>query len=152
MTIVEKAPRPRGIVTVEVTFPDGRKVVYVIKNRIVAQGRDYMLRNTIGVDAVNINYVVFSNDATTPADNEISMPGTWKYAVAATKSRVAARQVRWSASLDGGAAGVSGNNLNSIGLCVGNDGSGLFARVKLPSTIGLASGVTVNVNYDVVMS
>jgi hypothetical protein len=42
--------------------------------------------------------------------------------------------------------------LASIGLCTGADGSGLFARVKLPSTIGLASGVTVNVNYDVTIT
>jgi hypothetical protein len=75
-------------VTVEVTYPDGRKETFVIENRIVAQGRDFMLRNTIGVNTVNINYVAFSNDTTTPADNETSMPGTWVYTVTATKSQV----------------------------------------------------------------
>jgi hypothetical protein len=111
-----------------------------------------MLRNTIGVNTVNINFVAFSNDTTTPADTETSMPGTWVYTVAATKSQVGPRHVRWSATLDGGASGVSGNTLGSVGLCVGSNGSGLFARVRLPSTIGLASGVTVNVNYDVTIS
>ena len=152
MTIKDEAPRPKGIVTVKVAYPDGREETFVIENRIVAQGRDYMLRNTIGVNAVTINYVAFSNNTSTPADNETSMPGTWVYTVTATKSHVGARQVRWSATLDGGASGVSGNTLGSVGLCTGSDGSGLFARVKLPSTIGLAEGVTVNVNYDVTIS
>jgi len=150
--IKERAPRPKGVVTVEVTYPDGTKKVFVIKNRIVAQGRDFIMRNTIGVNAVNINYVAFSNATTTPSDDETSMPGTWVYTVAATKSQVEPRKVRWSASLDGGTPGVSGNTLGSVGLCVGNDGTGLFARVKLPSTIGLEEGVTVNVNYDVSMT
>ena len=150
--IVDEIPRPKGIVTVEVTYPDGHKEVFTIENRVVAQGRDYMLRNTIGVNTVNINYVAFSNATTTPSDDETSMPGTWVYTVSATKSVVEPRKVRWSASLDGGTPGVSGNTLGSVGLCVGNDGTGLFARVKLPSTIGLESGVTVNVNYDVSMT
>jgi hypothetical protein len=152
MTIKDEAPRPKGIVTVEVTYPDGRKETFVVENRIVAQGRDFMLRNTIGVNTVNINFVAFSNDTTNPADTETSMPGTWVYTVTATKSQVGPRQVRWSATLDGSASGVSGNTLASVGLCVESNGSGLFARVKLPSTIGLASGVTVNVNYDVTIS
>jgi hypothetical protein len=152
MTIKDEAPRPKGIVTVKVTYPDGREETFVVENRIVAQGRDYMLRNTIGVNTVNINFVAFSNDTTNPADTETSMPGSWVFTVTATKNQVAARQVRWSATLDGGASGVSGNTLASIGLCTGSNGSGLFARVKLPSTIGLASGVTVNVNYDVTIS
>lgn len=150
--ILEEAPRPKGIVTVEVIYPDGKKDVFVVENRIVAQGRDFILRNTIGVNTVNINYVAFSNDTTTPADTETSMPGTWVYTVTATKSQIAARQVRWSATLDGGATGVSGNTLASVGLCTSTNGTGLFARVKLPSTIGLASGVTVNVNYDVTIT
>jgi hypothetical protein len=152
MTIKDEAPRPKGIVTVKVTYPDGREETFVVENRIVAQGRDYMLRNTIGVNTVNINFVAFSNDTTNPADTETSMPGSWVFTVTATKNQVAARQVRWSATLDGGASGVSGNTLASVGLCTGSNGSGLFARVKLPSTIGLASGVTVNVNYDVTIS
>jgi hypothetical protein len=150
--ILEEAPRPKGIVTVEVIYPDGNKDVFVVENRIVAQGRDFMLRNTIGVNTVNINFVAFSNDNTNPADTETSMPGTWVYTVTATKSQVGPRHVRWSATLDGGASGVSGNTLASVGLCTGSNGSGLFARVKLPSTIGLASGVTVNVNYDVTIT
>jgi len=150
--ILEEAPRPKGTVTVEVIYPDGRKDIFVVENRIVAQGRDFMLRNTIGVNTVAINYVAFSNDTTTPADTETTMPGTWVYTVTATKSQVQARQVRWSATLDGGTSGVSGNTLASVGLCTGSNGSGLFARVKLPSTIGLAAGVTVNVNYDVTIS
>ena len=152
MTIKDEAPRPKGVVTVEVTYPDGRKETFVIENRIVAQGRDFMLRNTIGVNTVNINFVAFSDDTTTPADTETSMPGSWVHTVTATKSQVGPRQVRWSATLDGGASGVSGNTLASIGLCTGSTGSGLFARVKLPSTIGLASGVTINVSYDVTIS
>jgi hypothetical protein len=152
MTIKDEAPRPKGVVTVKVTYPDGREETFVVENRIVAQGRDYMLRNTIGVNTVNINHVAFSNDTTVPADTETSMPGTWVYTVTATKSQVGPRQVRWSATLDGGASGVSGNTLGSVGLCTGSNGSGLFARVKLPSTIGLASGVTINVNYDVTIS
>jgi hypothetical protein len=152
MTIKDEVPRPKGIVTVEVTYPDGRKETFVVENRIVAQGRDFMLRNTIGVSTVNINFVAFSNDTTNPADTETSMPGSWVFTVTATKSQVGPRQVRWSATLDGGATGVSGNTLASVGLCTGSNGSGLFARVKLPSTIGLASGVTVNVNYDVTIS
>jgi hypothetical protein len=152
MTIKDEVPRPKGIVTVEVTYPDGRKETFVVENRIVAQGRDFMLRNTIGVNTVNINFVAFSNDTTNPADTETSMPGSWVFTVTATKNQIAARQVRWSATLDGGASGVSGNTLASVGLCTGSNGSGLFARVKLPSTIGLASGVTVNVNYDVTIS
>jgi hypothetical protein len=150
--ILEEAPRPKGIVTVEVVYPNGSKDVFVVENRIVAQGRDFMLRNTIGVNTVNINFVAFSNDTTNPADTETSMPGSWVYTATATKSQVGPRHVRWSATLDGGATGVSGNTLASIGLCTGSNGSGLFARVKLPSTIGLASGVTVNVNYDVTIS
>jgi hypothetical protein len=152
MTIKDEVPRPKGIVTVEVTYPDGRKETFVVENRIVAQGRDFMLRNTIGVNTVNINFVAFSNDTTNPADTETSMPGSWVFTVTATKNQVGPRQVRWSATLDGGATGVSGNTLASVGLCTGSNGSGLFARVKLPSTIGLASGVTVNVNYDVTIS
>ena len=152
MTIKDEVPRPKGIVTVKVTYPDGREETFVIENRIVAQGRDFMLRNTIGVNTVNINFVAFSNDTTNPADTETSMPGTWVYTVTATKSQVGPRQVRWSATLDGGATGVSGNTLASVGLCTGSNGSGLFARVKLPSTIGLASGVTVNVSYDVTIT
>jgi len=152
MTIKDEAPRPKGIVTVKVTYPDGREETFVIENRIVAQGRDFMLRNTIGVNTVNINFIAFSNDTTNPADTETSMPGSWVYTVTATKSQVAPRHVRWSATLDGGDTGVSGNTLASVGLCTGSTGSGLFARVKLPSTIGLASGVTVNVNYDVTIT
>jgi len=152
MTIKDEVPRPKGIVTVKVTYPDGREETFVVENLVVAQGRDYMLRNTIGVNTVNINFVAFSNDTTNPADTETSMPGTWVYTVTATKSQVGPRQVRWSATLDGGATGVSGNTLASVGLCTGSNGSGLFARVKLPSTIGLASGVTVNVSYDVTIT
>jgi hypothetical protein len=153
MTIKDEAPRPKGIVTVKVTYPDGREETFVVENRIVAQGRDYMLRNTIGVNTVDINYIALSNDTTDPSDTETSMPGTWVYTVTALKSHPSPRQVRWSVvGLDGGATGVSGNTLASIGLCTGSNGSGLFARVKLPSTIGLASGVTVNVNYDVTIS
>jgi len=152
MTIKDEVPRPKGIVTVKVTYPDGREETFVVENLVVAQGRDYMLRNTIGVNTVNINFVAFSNDTTNPADTETSMPGTWVYTVTATKSQVGPRQVRWSATLDGGTTEVSGNTLASVGLCTGSNGSGLFARVKLPSTIGLASGVTVNVNYDVTIS
>jgi len=142
-----------GNVTVEVVYPDGNKAVFYVKNRIVAQGRDFMLRNTIGVNTVNINYVVFSDDTTTPADGEINVPGnSLKYAVTATKSVVGPRQVRWTASLDGGASGVSGKTLASIALATGSDGTGEFARVKLPTTISLQSGVTVNVTYDVTIS
>jgi hypothetical protein len=47
---------------------------------------------------------------------------------------------------------VSGNTLGSIGLCTSANGAGLFARVKLPSPIGLAAGVLINVHYDVTMT
>ena len=94
MGILEEAPRPKGIVTVEVIYPDGNTDVFVVENRIVAQGRDYMLRNTIGVNTVNINYVAFSNDTTTPSDDETTMPGTWVYTVIATKSQPQTRKVR----------------------------------------------------------
>jgi len=141
-----------GIVTVTVTYPDGNQIVFKLKNRIVAQGRDYMLRNTIGVNTVNINYIVFSDSTTTPSDSETQTPGTWRYAVTATKSVVATRQVRWSATLDGGASGVSGYTLGSIALCIDNTNYNEFARVKLPTTINLTSGVTVNVQYDVTIS
>ena len=151
-TFIDRVPRPKGTVTVEVVYPDGKRDVYVVENLVVAQGRDFIMRNTIGVNAVNINYVAFSNATTTPSDDETSMPGTWVYTVAATKSQVEPRKVRWSASLDGGTTGVAGNTLGSIGLCTDANGGGLFARVKLPSTIGLESGVTVNVNYDVSMT
>jgi len=141
-----------GIVTITVTYPDGNQIVFKLKNRIVAQGRDFMLRNTIGVNTVNINFVVFSNSTDTVNDNEIATPGTWKYGVTASKSIVATRQVRWSATLDGSLTGVSGNSIGSIALCVNDDGTGQFSRVVLPTTINLTSGVIVNVQYDVTIS
>jgi len=152
--IVEKIDEKdlKGIVTVTVTYPDGTELTMKVKNRIVAQGRDYMLRNTIGVNTVNINYIVFSNSTDTVNDTETQTPGTWVYGVTASKSVVAARQVRWTASIDGGAQGVSGNSIRSIALCTNDDGTGEFSRVKLPTTINLASGVIVNVQYDVIMS
>jgi hypothetical protein len=151
--ILEEMPRPKGIVTVEVIYPDGREETFVVENLIVAQGRDYMLRNTIGVNTVEINYIALSNDTTDPSDTETSMPGTWVYTVTALKGHPSPRKIRWSViGLDGGATGISGNTLASIGLCTGSNGSGLFARVKLPSTIGLASGVTVNIGYEVTIS
>jgi hypothetical protein len=112
-----------------------------------------MLRNTIGVNTVDINYIALSNDTTDPSDTETSMPGTWVYTITALKSHPSPRKIRWSViGLDGGTTGISGNTLASIGLCTGSNGSGLFARVKLPSTIGLTSGVTVNIGYEVTIS
>jgi len=142
----------KGQVTVRVTYPDGREEVQVIENRIVSQGRDFMVRNVAGVNTVNVNYIVFSNSNTAVSDTETSVPGTWVYGVSATKSQPATKQVRWTASLDGGASGVSGNTIYSIALATGSNGSGEFSRVVLSTPINLGSGVTVNVQYDVTIS
>jgi hypothetical protein len=152
VSIVEKSPTPHGVVSLEICYSDGRKEVIVVENRVVAQGRDLLLRNAIGIHAESIDFIVFSNDASVPSDGETAMPGTWVFAVPATKSRPAPQQVRWSATLDGGASGVSGNTVGSIGLCTNANGAGLFARVKLPSPIRLAAGVLIHVHYDVTMT
>jgi len=140
----------KGRVVVKVTYPDGREEVQVIENRIVSQGRDFMLRNTAGVNAVNVNYIVFSDSNTSVSDTETSVPGSWKYGVAATKSQPATKTVRWTCSLDG--SGFSGKTVNSIALATGSDGTGEFSRVVLSTGINLGSGVTVNVQYDVTIS
>jgi len=124
--------------------------VQVIENRIVSQGRDFMVRNVAGVNMVNVNYIVFSDSSTAVSDGETSVPGSWKHGVVATKSQPATKTVRWTASLDG--SGFAGKTVNSIALATGSDGSGEFSRVVLSTGINLGSGVTVNVQYDITIS
>jgi len=139
----------KGVVRVEVTYPDGKKKVFVVHNRIVLQGLDFYVRNLAGVNQVSLNYIVFSDSTQPVNDNETTVPGTWKYGVTATKSQPSPRTVRFVANLDGGASGVAGNTLALIALATGADGSGEFSRVLLPTQIPLANRVNVSVTYDI---
>lgn len=141
----------KGIVTIEVIYADGRREVFVIENMTTMQGLDFYVRNLVGINTVSLNYIVFSNSTTPPDPNETSTPGTWKYGVLATKNIVGPRQARLSASLNGGDSGVSGNTLASLAIAANADGSGQFSRVLTPQ-ISLGPGVTINVNYDIIIT
>jgi hypothetical protein len=120
-----------------------------IKNLITDLGLDIFIRNLINSSPISIGYIVLSDSTTTPSPTETTMPGTNKWAQAATVSRPAARQARWQASW---AQGAIVGTIGSIGLCSDSAGNNLFARVRLstPKTVGADD--TVSVVYDLTLS
>ena len=116
-----------------------------IRNLITDLGLDIMIRNLINVNPVTIGYIVISDSTTDPDPNETTMPGTNKWAQAASVSRPAARQARWQASW---AQGAIVGTISSIGLCSDAQGNNLFARVKLSTPKQVGSEDTVSVVYD----
>lgn len=141
---VEKA---EGTIILEVLRGDGTKEIYYFVNRIVAQGREYMLRNTIGVNTVNINYIYVSNHNQSVSDNETNVPGTFKSFKAATKSMADAQTAQWNASWSAGE--LNGQTIYSFGLAAANDGTMLFSRVHYSNGISFGSEDTLNVTYKV---
>ena len=120
-----------------------------IKNLITNLGLDIFIRNLINSNPVTIGYIVLSDSTTTPDPDETTMPGTNKWAQAATVSRPNARQARWQASWSQGA--IVGT-IGSIGLCSDSAGNNLFARVKLSTPKQIGSDDTVSVVYDLTLS
>jgi len=139
-----------GTVSIEVIYPDGKHKTIVVQNRIVAQGRDFLLRNLIGVDTVSVDYIVFSDSDAPVNDNETSVVGSWKHGVLATKSHPEPRKVVWSCSLNGDS--FVGVVVRSIALATNPNGNGEFSRVILDTPIMLGHRVQVNVNYEVTIS
>ena len=120
-----------------------------IKNLITDLGLDIMIRNLININPVSISHIVLSDSTANPDPNEITMPGTNKWAQAATISRPNPRQARWQASWSKGA--IQGT-IGSIGLCSDSQGNNLFARVKLSTPKQVGSDDTVSVVYDLTLS
>jgi hypothetical protein len=120
-----------------------------IKNLITDLGLDIFIRNLINSSPVTISHIVLSDATTAPSPGETTMPGTNKWAQAATVSRPTARQARWQASW---AQGAIVGTIGSIGLCSDSAGNNLFARVRLttPKTVGADD--TVSVVYDLTLS
>jgi alpha-galactosidase len=130
---------------------DGQKEreIIEIKNLITDLGLDIFIRNLINSSPVTIGYIVLSDSTTTPDPNETTMPGTNKWAQAATVSRPTARQARWQASW---ARGAIVGTIGSIGLCSDSAGNNLFARVKLTTPKPVGADDTVSVVYDLTLS
>jgi hypothetical protein len=120
-----------------------------IKNLITDLGLDIFIRNLINSSPVAISHIVLSDATTTPSPSETTMPGTNKWAQAATVSRPTARQARWQASW---AQGAIVGTIGSIGLCSDSAGNNLFARVKLSTPKQVGSDDTVSVIYDLTLS
>jgi hypothetical protein len=120
-----------------------------IKNLITDLGLDIFIRNLINSSPVTISHIVLSDATTAPSASETTMPGTNKWAQAATVSRPTARQARWQASW---AQGAIVGTIGSIGLCSDSAGNNLFARVKLSTPKQVGSDDTVSVIYDLTLS
>jgi alpha-galactosidase len=120
-----------------------------IKNLITDLGLDIFIRNLINSSPVSIGYIVLSDSTTTPSPTETTMPGTNKWAQAATVSRPTARQARWQASW---AQGAIVGTIGSIGLCSDSAGNNLFARVRLSTPKNVGADDTVSVVYDLTLS
>lgn len=149
--LIPGAGKVEGRFIIEIIRGDtGKREVYSFANRVVAQGRDYMLRNTIGVNTVNINYLFVSNSNTTVSDSETSVPGTWKTYKTATKSASPSDNpayAQWSATFSG--SDVGGQTVYSYALATGTDGSGEFSRILHSAGITFGSNDTLNVTYQV---
>lgn len=130
---------------------DGQKEreIIEIKNLITNLGLDIIVRNLINVNPVSIGYIVLSDSTTTPNPDETTMPGTNKWAQAATVSRPNARQARWQASW---AQGAINGTIGSIGLCSDSQGNNLFARVRLTTPKAVGADDTVSVIYDLTLN
>jgi hypothetical protein len=120
-----------------------------IKNLITDLGLDIFIRNLINSSPVTISHIVLSDATTAPSPGETTMPGTNKWAQAATVSRPTARQARWQASW---AQGAIVGTIGSIGLCSDSAGNNLFARVKLTTPKPVGADDTVSVVYDLTLS
>jgi hypothetical protein len=120
-----------------------------IKNLITDLGLDIFIRNLINSSPVAISHIVLSDATTAPSAGETTMPGTNKWAQAATVSRPTARQARWQASW---AQGAIVGTIGSIGLCSDSAGNNLFARVKLSTPKQVGSDDTVSVIYELTLS
>jgi hypothetical protein len=120
-----------------------------IKNLITDLGLDIFIRNLINSSPVTISHIVLSDATTAPSPGETTMPGTNKWAQAATISRPTARQARWQASW---AQGAIVGTIGSIGLCSDSAGNNLFARVKLTTPKPVGADDTVSVVYDLTLS
>ena len=130
---------------------DGQKEreILQIKNLITDLGLDIMVRNLVNVNPVSISYIVISDSTTSPSPGETSMPGTNKWAQAATITMPNPRQARWQASWSQGA--IVGT-IGSIGLCSDSAGNNLFARVTLSTPKPVGSEDTVSVVYDLTLN
>lgn len=127
-----------------------KKDVYIIQNRVVRQGRWFMLRNTIGVNTVNINFVAVSNSNTAVSDTETTLPGTFRSGKTATKTRVSATTVQWQASWSAGE--LSGQTIYSYALVTETTNYTLFSRVVHSTGITFGANDTLNVTYQLTLT
>jgi len=155
MKVKDRMVAPKGKFILEVRRANGEVERYELENLVVNQGKDYIARNTIGVNTVNLNYIVVTDSTATPDPNRTSMPvvqsGNLR-AKLATKSVPSARTAQWQATFDNSA----GDNLTfpfgAIGICTNNDGTGLFAYVVRTPTITLGSSDAITITYQWIIS
>jgi len=123
--------------------------IVAIQNLITDLGLDIMVRNLVNVSPISVSHIVISDSTTSPSPGETSMPGTNKWAQAATITMPNPRQARWQASWSQGA--IVGT-IGSIGLCSDSAGNNLFARVTLSTPKPVGSEDTVSVVYDLTLN
>lgn len=141
----------QGWFIIEVVRGDtGKREVYIVQNRVVAQGRDFMLRNTIGVSTVSLDYVAVSNLNTAVSDTETQLGGTFRSAKTATKSRVSATTVQWQASWSAGE--LNGQTIYSYAIVTDTTNYTLFSRVLHSAGITFGPSDTLNVTYQLTLT
>lgn len=140
-----------GWFIVEVNRGDSnKKEVYIVQNRVVRQGRWFMLRNTVGVNTVSIDYVAVSNSNTAVSDTETQLPGTFRNAKTATKSRVSATTVQWQASWSAGE--LNGQTIYSYALVTETTNYTEFSRVVHSTGITFGANDTLSVTYQLTLT
>lgn len=133
-----------GVAILKIQRENGTVETVVAKNLITDHGLDIIVRNLANFSPVQLTHIVVSDATTNPSASETTMPGTNKWALAATVSRPSARQVQWSCAF---ARGAIVGTIGSIGLCGDASGNNLFARIKIDPPKPVGANDTVEVTY-----
>lgn len=136
--------RGGGTFKLRITREDGKKEEIRIDNLITDLGLDILVRNLTGINPINLTHIVLSDATSTPSPSETTMPGTNKWAVAASVTRPQARKVVWTGAFSKGA--IVGT-IGSLGLCSDSNGNNLFARVRIDPPKQVGENDTVEVEY-----
>jgi len=134
-----------GSFKLKIKRDDGEVEEVVVKNLITDLGLDILVRNLTSINPVSLTHLVVSDATTTPSPNETVMPGTNKWAVAATPTRPSPAVVTWSGAFSKGA--IVGT-IGSIGLCSDSAGNNLFARVRIDPPKQVGANDTVELEYS----
>lgn len=136
---------------VEIDVKRNGKVIKTIRgfNRVVLQGREYMLKNIMKYSTTyDGSYLALSTSSSTPSDNETSVPNPISPIKLATKSYdpdSSEPRIKWEATWSENEG--NGNTINSVAICESSTGSGEWARYVLTSGINKTSDIAVTVRY-----